>query len=511
MSVRAVVAAVVVLLGTAMPAVAQSIYVPIDDPATTLIEALLNRGHLRQLRTLERPWTVSEVKAALDEASMDDNAAVDGWRQRLEGALRRLSVPAVDEADSGSVGVRLELMPVLVLQTMAARDVMIGDDSAEGPQPGGEARLIMGAGNVAAVSRIVGGRQLKFDPAFHGRNDRVISARAEDAYVRGEWRWGEVALGRTARSWGPPPLAGLQIGDAPFTYDHVFGRIGGRRFWLSSMVARLDDLEFGAGPDSLARRWMSAHRFGVHLGALEVGLGEAVVYGGPGRQLEWSMANPLGMFQLAQYEETGDGNVSYTADVSWRWSSGMRWAAQVLIDDIQLDECDPNCDEPPSYGVAAVLEGLPLLRAHRGFASYTRVTNLAYRAPLAWERWSFHAYPLGRLTSDFDEIRLGADLAITAAGPIRVYAGYRRQGQGSFAIPYPQPSEFGATPTFLAGTVEKTLRVALSGTLAFSILEMDGDVGLNRSSNFRHMPGWDKNEFEGRLSARVRLGASFSP
>ena len=82
-------------------------------------------------------------------------------------------------------------------------------------------------------------------------------------------------------------------------------------------------------------------------------------------------------------------------------------------------------------------EGLPLTAEQRWFASYTRVSNLAYNNKNPAEKYEVFGVGLGRGFSDYDEVRLGLDLALVPRTPLRLYAARRRQGRGQLQRPLP--------------------------------------------------------------------------
>ena len=501
---------VAALLLAAAPAAAHaqaSPVVPLDDIAYSYLDALIARGHLRSLSALERPYTVEAVRAALDSARVSGlGRASEDWVGRAERAVRKYDVPATEAAEgreaegAGEFAASLSAGGLLTAQTSAARDLVLGDDSS-GVLPGVTLRAVGRASHVVVASRLLVDQALKHDPAFTGRKNRSVAARVEDGYVAGQWRYGELFFGRVARSWGPYPLTGLQLGASPYTYDHLYGRFGNGHLWLSTLVTRLDPDSIA--PDSIAQRWLAVHRLAARVGPVEAALSEAMLYGGVGRGLELAYLNPLNGYDLSQYNETNQGNVSFALDVAWRSRRGVL-GAQLFLDDFQVDRCDTNCDEPPSYGLTLTLEGAPLAGAHRWFASYTRLSNLAYRTPQRWERWDYRGIGLGRAYSDYDEARLGLDLAIPGGAVLRPYAALRRQGEGDYRLPYPAPAAYASTPAFLAGTVERVTRV---GVVAAATLggwaELRGDVGMNRATSWTHVPGRAHSAFEGRVRVAI--------
>jgi hypothetical protein len=281
--------------------------------------------------------------------------------------------------------------------------------------------------------------------------------------------------------------------------------VGTDHLRLTSVVARLDP--YREPYDIPYERHLAMHRLQARFGGVEIGLAESVAYGGPGRGAELAFVNPLSLYQLAQYNETGDGNVSYAADAAWRMGRFGVLAGQLLVDDLQIDRCSPNCEEPASIGWSVSGEGLPLVGDHRLFASFTRVSNLVYRSPQLWERWTSFDVGIGRGFSDYDELRAGLDLAVLPWTPLRAYGAVRRQGEGHYLLPFPPQSEYSTTPFILAGVPERSWRAGLSGGGSIWLVEVGGDVGYLRVRDAAHVRGASRSGFEGRVRGTVHLVA----
>jgi hypothetical protein len=494
-------AAAALALTTARPLAAQSSpYLPLDDVAYGYIDALQARGELRELSILERPYTVAALRAALERAAAAPgrDALLDRWRAPLlaaTGKYFRLAMSADSSLVAAGIG------PYVTAQTSGRRELMLAD-SANDVGPGFSIRLLLHAGPATVVARGFGDRRLRDDAEFFGRRDRVLAGRMEDAYVLAQWPLVELSAGRVARRWSPPGVQGLQLGNYAYSYDHLFLRLGGSRARLSTVLARLDNVRLG--PDTVAQRFFTAHRLAGRIGSVELGLGEALVYGGPSRGFEPTLSNPAGFFTLTQNAENQQINVNFGADVAWRPRWGGSLSGQLLLDDFQIDRCGAGCAEPTSYGVTGAADGIPLGAPVRAFASYTRVSNLAYRTHNAWELYASYNVGLGAGYSDFDEARAGLDVGPLLAFPVRAYAALRRQGEGDYRAPYPEPESFLTVPGFLAGVTARTLRLGVEGSARLGAgIELRGDVGVNRLTNAGHEVGASRTAFEGRVTVAL--------
>ncbi len=478
-------------------------YLPVDDIAYTYVDALIARGVLGGLSSLERPYSVARVRAALDSAALDTTAAAElgtvlrSYVETLHRAIQRYELGKPDDPASAKPPFRAKAtFDIYATAQSSSRQELMNADARSNIKPGMAGYFVFGGGHLAGSVRALLDNRLNTDPEFPGRKDRKIAGRTEDGYIRGQWKYAELTFGRVARSWGPRGLSGLQLGDEAYTYDHLYGLAGTDRVHISTVIARLDNYVLGPGLET--SRYFSIHRLAVNRGRFEGALSEAFVYSGVGRGLEFSLINPLNVYGLTWRNEKIDGNLNFGAEATFRSTAGT-FAAHVLLDDIQIDECDTVCTEPSSYGLTLTAEGLPLARDHRLFASYTRVSNLAYHTPNIGERYAIYSVGLGRGYSDYDELRMGADIALLRGAPIRVYLARRRQGEGDYRKPYPQNSAFNRTAGFLSGTVWTTNRIGLSGSLISGDVQVTGDAGINQNTNRANRPGNDINVFEGRV------------
>lgn len=475
-------------------------YLPMDDIAYKYADALMARGYLERLSVLERPYHVGKIREAIDSARSDASSRViASYLDVLSHAIARYELrKGTDKAAARPLFRAKASFDVYAsVQSSSLRELMLADWNGD-VKPGVAGYFVMGAGHVAASVRAILDNRLNVDPEFAGRKDRSIAGRTEDAYVEGQWKYAEASFGRVARSWGPIGFSGLQLGNDAYTYDHLYARFGGKKIHLSTVIGRLDNYVLAPGVES--SRYLSTHRLAFRRGRLEAGLSESFLYSGVGRGLEFSLANPLNVYALSWRNEKTDGNLSFGGDVSWRTRALGTVSGQLLVDDIQIDRCDTVCQEPSSYGLTVSAEGLPLAGDQKLFASYTRVSNLAYHTPNVAERYAIYGVGLGRGWSDYDEARLGFDLALLPRVPLRLYAARRRQGDGDYRLPYPDKADYGTTPGILSGVVWTTTRFALSGAATIAKgFELVGDGGVNINRNRFHVPGLNESRLEGRV------------
>ena len=207
---------------------------------------------------------------------------------------------------------------------------------------------------------------------------------------------------------------------------------------------------------------------------------------------------------MAQYNENTTGNSQVGLDATLRTSGLGQFGVQLMLDDYQVDDCSPNCNEPPSWGASLVAEGVPLFGGQRGFASYTRLTNLAYRTPTPHETHSHLGIGLGRAYTDYDEWRLGVETSVIRWMPLRLYAAHRRQGQGDYRLPFPIPEQYASTPQFLSGVVTTVNRIGVRGAGISRYADVEGDIGMNSTTNAGHVLQARRNDVQGRVRVAFR-------
>lgn len=479
-----------------------SLYVPVDDIAYRFADALIARGELRGVSLLERPYTAQQLSAGADTAlSHTHSAVIKSYAIALRTALQRYAVDPAGAMTSPEDPAFLANADVFsTAQSSGRRELMLADTNSS--VTGGVGfRLAMVAGPMAAVVHPIIDNRLNNDPEFAGKQDRMIAGRTEDAYVSGQWKYGSVFAGRMVRNWGPSSLQGLQLGSAPYSYDHLYTQIGTDRIHMSALATRLDD---AFQPDGVYARYFYTHRLSVRWRELEVGASEGYMAYGIGRSYDPALMNPLNVYALSWRNEHIAGNLTIGGTMALRTSRFGNYSTELLLGNRQVDSCPTLvCQEPASYGFSATAEGVPAFGDQRLFASYSRLSGLAYRAKQGPAgQYASLGIGLGQAYSDYDELKVGADLAVVPYTTLRVYGAFRRQGQGDYHLPFPLPAAYPVTAGFLQGIVEKVARAGVEGGgMIAPGLELTGDVGVNHITNSEHLTGVTRNT----VAARARF------
>jgi hypothetical protein len=488
------------------PATAQqaSPYVPLHHWATPHIEHLIARGAIADPTPLSRPFRAADLVRAL--RGMDSvHVTPAEWR-----VARRL-IAQLDRGGQAPLG-RFEGHVSLAAATHALRDPLgtrcrptasgcaARDPAASRMFASGGLGATLFFGPVVVVTHPYFDTRLKFDPDYYGKKDRVLAGRNAEAYLSGQWRFGELFFGALDRNWGPSPLEGLLLSPAPYSYDQLAVSVGTERIRLEGVLTQLDDFTDTTG--TVQQRYLVAHRLILRPGGTTLVLWEGSVIAGRDRELEPWFANILNLGLLAQYDQGSAPNNLVGVDAQTRLGRTTIFSS-LLIDDIQVDRATPGDQEPTAYGLTLGAQGA--FGAAAWTAWYTRVANLAYRTPEAAETVMRRNVGLARDFSDYDQLSLRAGLLAGAGVLLAPEVTLVRQGEGDFRRTYPAVAAFDTTPTFLAGIVERTLRLALSAHWPVGTWQLDADAGVHLVSNANHLSGESEARFVGRVGITYRF------
>ncbi len=313
-----------------------------------------------------------------------------------------------------------------------------------------------------------------------------------------------------SRNWGPPEVEGLLLSTAPYSYDHLFLRLGPPRLRLEMVATQLNDLP-PWGSTTPARRFLSVHRLVVTPSdRISFSLSEAMLYAdvnGTMRDFEPWYLNPLNLWLLEQYQNKPTGNTLVGADFSWLLRRpSLRLSVQGYADDIQVDRGGSQYNKKPEeLGYTVSLTGGALRGLVSWSAFYTRVDALDYRTSSNQEQYSIDSVGLARNHADYDQLTFRAT---TAPAPRALVSGeltYLRQGQGDFRTQYPDSSAFADSLIFLTGVVQRTLRVAAQADWTPTPgVNLSADIGRHFIWNANHVAGARGDRWVWRVKVELR-------
>ncbi len=491
-------------LTAAAPLAAQApesnLYLPITSWATPYVEQLIRAGVLRGLDPLTRPLRRADVARAVARADTTRLA------ESVKSSLRLLAWELSERPDTvrwkidGGVG--------LTAASDASRWPDRPSRDSTGLYPRGDLEMSLEVPHAAFVTHPYFDNRLKYDPEYIGRKDQPIAGRTDEAYGIASWKYFAVFFGMVDRNWGPPETQGLILSNAPYSYDHLFLRLGPQRFRLEMVATQLNSLP-GWGQTVPQHRFLSAHRLVViPSDRFAFSLSEAELYADTaslGRSFEPWYLNPLGLWTLVQYQNRPVGNALIGADASYQISRAVRLAAQIYADDIQTSRNNQHDKKPEELGYTFSATGGALRGRWSWSALYTRVDALDYRTEVNQEQYSSDSVGLARNHSDYDQWTFRAT---TAPAPRALVAGeitYIRQGQGDFRKPYPPDSAFSDSLVFLTGVVERTLRLAVQANWTpVPGINLSTDIGRHFIWNANHVQGVRGDRWVWRIKAEIR-------
>ena len=492
-----VVLAVLILLRAApLGAQSASPYVPIDHWAMPFVEHLITAGVIVDPTPLTRPLRQRDLADALGAADTS----------KLSPSLRATVRRLLHEwgAATPQAYFHAEMSAGAAAATHTVRDPLSLDrgvaparlDERGFGSVGLDVKLVFGP--VVAVSHPVVDTRLEHDPEWYGTTDNAT--RFSEAYVSGQWRWGELFFGILDRSWGPSGVDGVLLSSNPYSMDHFAATFGTRRVQLQSVATQLDTRATASGDP--VNRFMVWDRLWIHPhGRWTLALWGAGVNQGVGRQLEPWLLNPASII----YFRGSSGTVNSFLGVDFERRGGTTLFGQVMLDDIQVSNGDPSGLEPASYALTIGAAGRVGTRPVTWTAFYTQVANLSYRTTTPAESPLYFNLGTGRNFADYDQATLKASVLVHPMLLIEPEATLLRQGEGDPRLPYPAIADFPTTAVLLQGVVQRTIRLALGGRWQRGGLSLTGNGGVHFLDNFDHVSGSSKTEWVGSVSLTIRL------
>jgi hypothetical protein len=493
----------------ALAAQEASPYVPLGHWTMPYVEHLIARGVIRDPTPLTRPLRqVDLVRALRGVDTLTLSPAVKKTLRRLLASFEP-SGRGPRYRVAGDLGI--------AAATYARRDPLAAIDDTGPRQAGPDRGTVNGGldiafqlGPVVAVTHPYFDTRLKYDPDWYGYKKRFIAGRTAESYVSAQWSMAELFFGRLDRNWGPSGIQGLLLSDDPYGLDHLAIAIGTPNFQLQALSTQLDEAD-SAG--TVVHRYMEQHRVWFRPDQRwTFALWEGSVLSGPDRAFEPWYLNIMNLGLLERINISSAPNsrtrkVTSFLGLDFERRGDATVFGQFMLGDIQIDRKSATDLKPPSYGVTVGAKG------GLGFASvawrlfYTRVTNVAYRNEDSLETPLYYRLGTGRDFADYDQATLQLGFLPIPGLLAQPELTLLRQGEGDPRLPLPPVSAYPTTPTIFQGVVERTLRMALSGTYATNErLRLTFDAGVHRVTNFQHRAGDTRTRFVGSVGLSYRFG-----
>ena len=480
-------------------------YLYLHHPLYAEIDLLIERGVLRGLSPVVRPYRRGDIARAVRDADTSGASGAErGWLARLRRELR----PELEALEGGGERTRVAAEGIVSVtgRTHAHRD-LLRPEKAGRADLAGEVDLRAAFPGVVAESRLRSDNYYWHDPQVASRvTANTFRARAEDAYLELQGRYARLLVGRLYRNWAPARLPGTVLSDYAYSFDQVALRAGTEKLSLTLIAARLDDY-----PGDV-RRYLALHRLDWQPSPdLALYVVEGVLYAGVGRDFELEFLNPLSFWfhdsvNERVYRSVTNNNSQLALGFWWRPRPSIIAYGDFMLDDIRLNSDGRN---GLRYAFYAGLVFPRLARSAVGRVGYAQVSSLAYRTFADFERYTFRELGLGWDVADAELYSAEADFFPVAGVRVGPRLAVLRRGEGDFRQPF--PANFDSLPRVLTGIVETTVRFGVAGGLRLGPgLSLNWDAGPNFVWNRGHVRDRSITQLVGRLGVRAALGRAAS-
>ena len=484
-------------LPVALAAQDASPYVPLTHWAMPYIEHLISARVIEDPTPLTRPLKERDIARALAAA---DTTHVSG---SVRSTIRRLLQEFQSTRQEPYYRAEGELGAAAA--THALRDPLaLGrgiPPSAIDERPFGNVGLDLKLlfGPALAVSHAVVDTRLERDPEWYASSDNAT--RFAEAYVNGQWRFGEVFFGILDRNWGPSGVQGVLISDNPYSMDHLGVTLGGPRFQLQTMATQLNTLPDSTGV--VVNRHMAFSRLWIHpRGRWTLAFWQAAVTSGFARQLDPWFLNPVSLMVFRHSSGT-NANIFIGVDVERR--AGVTLFGQFMVDDIQVSRKVSTDLKPLSHALTIGAKGGIFGGTASWILFYTQVGNITYRNEDDLQVPLYFGLGTGRNFADYDQATAKLSVILRPMFALEPEVTLLRQGVGDPRLPHPLPPQYPSTPVLFDGVIERTVRLALGGSWHRGGLSVTGNGGVHLVQNSGHVTGVSNTQWVGSVGVTYRI------
>ncbi|MEO5799851.1 MAG: capsule assembly Wzi family protein [Gemmatimonadales bacterium] len=485
-----------VLALLAIPSIARaqgSPYLTLDDPDLPLLEHLISRGDVADPSPFVRPFTRRDATRVLRGAQSSADAAL------VARLLKRWELPEGESTwrAAGRVGAQG--------YGAARRDALQPSGEARAGEFYGEAALSGTFGAVVVGSRVVAENRLKDDPDWTGdaeQRSKHLALRAADAYVAAQWRLVHLHLGQVDRNWGPAGVAGLGVSNVGYPRPDLSLELVTSRLTAQFVFTPLPSERLANG--NLVERYAAAHRIGWRPSTrFEIGAWETMILADEAENGTNAIGSLFSVMTFAaQFGRKANTNSILGLDARWRATPRLQFEAQFAGDDIRLGSTNSAAGEanrPNRYAFTMGARGA-LPRGLSWRAHYVRVSSLAYRTSNPLQNFTADGVGTVRIIPDNDELTGTIGVPVAHALLLSPSLSWQRQGEGRLDV---TPPFNASTPTFLIGTVRRTLRAAVGLSGGVGPAKVLADVGVNRVRNADQVVGRSTSSLEGRVIVTI--------
>lgn len=266
-----------------------------------------------------------------------------------------------------------------------------------------------------------------------------------------------IFVGRDCLSWGIDRRRGLLFSGSAHAFDMVKMTFRTERFLYTTFASRLRR-GWSEPWDRDIRRYVAGHRleFAARPG-LNLGVAEAVIYGGRDRAFELAYQNPLAILYAEQWNLREDDNILVSGDFALNLQARLEARAEIVIDDFQYD----FKSEPHKIGFGIELLSLNPIAPEASLigASYFQIKPNTYGHRIDYNRFTQEMLPIGYPDGP-DCDRFNVWLSVSWQKDVLVTFDFllRRKGEGRIS----DSEETNRHSDFLQGIVENDRRLGVS-------------------------------------------------
>lgn len=505
---------VLFFLATRMGMAQSSVKVSLSHPSVYhSITILQSRGHLLELPPDRLPYSVGELRSALQDVEHQDLSEVEiYWIQRLEDDLDELSF---GRSNAGVKALHLQLSSGVELTSARRRDMYRPLKYDGYTWPFAHAAGTYSHENWSIHTRVRFDYYYDRDPDGIDAVNRLYS-RNEESYLGYQNKLFSFYLGRIENHWGLfEEPAGL-LSTNPRTFDQIQFTLGDSKLSFNLIYGLLDGMSGDSVFTGQTRfdevsfnRFVAIKRIDWRVtDALRLSFRESIVHSGRNATPDFRYLMPGSFYFFTEAAAPYDDQQNLLMGFSgWYQKKGWTLHSEFVLDDLIFNREKRGLNEKSNFAYTFLVRYAPprkpvdvSVRTH--IASY-QVYNTDYPET----RYLYLGRGLASQNTDF----VFLEVQVTRYGTgrwqgwsITPYIGILHQGEQQINQPFvPKRDSDTIYPIVVTGTPEKIIRTGVKARFARSTkIWLETDLGLNRVRNVGHQ--WDHSEL--RFTGNLRLG-----
>jgi hypothetical protein len=349
-----------------------SAFIPLEKTEIySIVEYIIIENKSSDLHILNQPYTLAQIESLL--ANKDD---------LLEYLLSE--VPHLYKGSN-----KLVLSPIIGMGS-------IFSEKFKKNYPIVSYTLNFNNDNIFLLTDLNIDEKYKLDNNFHGNKNLWPTGYIHNAYFQYRTNSSSFFLGRQSRNWGILNEYSLIFSNNPYSFDHIgfttsFGKI--KFSYYTSKLADLNALDLDGvsipeGEYALSQRYWSAHRIDYIISKkIQVSLSEAVTYGGPNSNFEFTYLNPTYFYLVGQKNDQLEANNFIQLSALYSYSPKITYFLDLLIDDIIVNNNEMNERKkyPDRLGVVFKVSYANNKKLHS--LRYARIWDETYRSYRTYENY----------------------------------------------------------------------------------------------------------------------------